>query len=135
MGLAVLRPAPLRDIEAAHDLDARHDRLRVRGWDRQGRPASTVDAVSHAGLLALAGLDMDVRGAELVGFSDDAIHELDYGGGILVDGVLFDFHDRLDRLILQLSDELVDIGCRLVGARALAEVAPDVVGQPDLEYI
>ena len=63
--LAVLRLAPLGDVELGHDLEARHERVAVR---RAGSPDTCTQSPSMrkrttvAALLAV-GLDVDVGGA------------------------------------------------------------------------
>src|SRR2546428_693286 len=84
--LAVLRLAPLGDVELRHDLDARDDRAAEGAGDLLVLGAAAVDAVpDHRILLRAVGLDVDVRGARLVGLHDELVGEPDDGAVVLVD--------------------------------------------------
>ena len=97
---AVLRDAPLGDIELAHDLDARNDRrvpvLRDR---RHGVVQHAVDAVLDGDFL-VARLDVNITGAAFQRAEDRRVDQLDdrrdiaVGGGQLVD------RERLVRVLL-----------------------------------
>src|SRR5688572_15232598 len=78
LDLAVLGLAPLRNIEVAHDLQARGDRAAISMRHGNIVLQRTVFAEADLGL-ALPGvrLDMDVGCALLVGVDDDFVDELD----------------------------------------------------------
>ena len=72
--LAVLRLALLADVEVAHDLHARDDRVAVAGRQFQVGVEPSVAAKADAGLfLARIALDMDVRHALAVRLEDHAV--------------------------------------------------------------
>ena len=75
--LAVLGLALLGDVELRHDLEALHEGVPVGGRDLEVLHAVAVDAEPHHGGGGLAvGLDVDVRGAPVVGVDDDLVGEL-----------------------------------------------------------
>ena len=79
---AVLRDALLGDVQLGHDLDARDDRRVELLVDRLHRLVQhAVDAVlDHH--LAVAGLDVDVRGAALQRVEDRRVDQLDDRRGV-----------------------------------------------------
>ena len=82
---AVLRRAPLRDVELGHDLDAR-DRLFVElgAGHAPGLGQHAVDAVAHD-QPAGSGLEVDVGGAGAHGVEQRRVDETDHRAGGLVD--------------------------------------------------
>ena len=74
---AVLRDAPLGDIELAHDLDARNDGgVPVLGDGRHGVVQHAVDAVLDGHFL-VARFDVNIAGAPLERVEDGGVHQLD----------------------------------------------------------
>ncbi len=118
LDLAVLGPPLLRDVQVAHDLQARHDRVAVARRHLDVRAERAVLAEADLGLrLARIGLDVDVRGALVVGVDDDLVDQLDQlvvgGGGSLVAARL-----RVERLVLHSGEKIVDVS-RVDGFRAV----------------
>jgi hypothetical protein len=98
---AVLRQAPLGDVQAGHDLDARDDgRGRLHRWG-VNLPQQAVDAITHLEL-AFERFDVDVRGAGLGGLVDELVNELD--------------HRRFAGEFLQLLDVVEVLGRDHIGA-------------------
>ena len=84
---AVLGNPSLRDVHAAHDLDAGQDRGLQLSGNRESFAQDTVDA--HADLeFGLPWLDMDITGALIDGALDDGVDQADGRG--TVGGVLSD---------------------------------------------
>ena len=109
---AVLRDAPLGDVETGDDLDPRQHRPgRLAGGDHDVAQ-DAVDPEADAQAVAL-GLHVDVRGAELDGLVQDLVDELDRGG--VVDAGAADL----------LGDLLADPRDHLRQAVAAAGQAPD----------
>ena len=73
---AVLRHAPLGDVEVAHDLHAADRAGDHPLGDRRRLLEHAVDAEAHAQLLAV-GRQVHVRGADLDRLGDDLVDELD----------------------------------------------------------
>ena len=74
---AVLRDAPLGNVELRHDFDSRNDRRMVLLRDRRhGFAQRPVDAVLHADF-GVSRFDVDVTGAALERGEDDRVHEPD----------------------------------------------------------
>ena len=102
LDLAVLRLPLLRDVEVAHDLDARGDGGAVarRHLDVGGEVAVLPEADLGLGLARIR-LDVDVRRPLVVGVDDDLVHELDElvvgRGGRLVRAAVGGFHRRRRR--------------------------------------
>ena len=77
LDLAVLRPALLRYIQVAHDLDAGDNGVAVGSRHLDVRRERAVLAEADLGLaLARIGLDMNVGSALVVGVDDDLVHKL-----------------------------------------------------------
>jgi hypothetical protein len=91
LDLAVLRPPFFRNVEVAHDLDARHDRAAkaMRDLDVFLQRAVTAETDRHF-FLADARLDVNVRSPLLIGVYDDFVDQPDElvisRGGDFVDG-------------------------------------------------
>jgi hypothetical protein len=83
--MSSLRAPLLGDVQVAHDLDARDDRRPVARRNLDVGLEVAVLAQPDLGLrLARVGLDVDVRGAHLVGLNDHLVDQLDQlvvGGG------------------------------------------------------
>src|ERR1019366_1146482 len=77
LDLAVLRPALLRDVQVAHDLDAGDDGVAVgsRHFD-VGRERTVLPEPDLGLALARIGLDVDVGGPLIIGIDDDLVYEL-----------------------------------------------------------
>ena len=73
---AVLRRAPLGDVELAHDLQTRDDRRLHRLRDGRDLTCHAVDPRAHHHLVLL-GLEVDVGGAVLDRLRHRRVHELD----------------------------------------------------------
>ena len=96
---AVLRQAPLGDVELGHDLHARDDAGGHPPRDRVDVAQHAVDAEAHAQVLALR-RDVKVGGALLDGLPDELVDELDdrrvVGGLVQLD----DRASRVARLVV-----------------------------------
>jgi hypothetical protein len=80
LDLAVLGFALFRDIEPGHDLEPGHQRVAEDRGNFLVGDAIAVDAKTDARVFFLAvGLDVDIRGAALVGIDDDLVGQLDDG--------------------------------------------------------
>ena len=102
---AVLRGAPLGDVEPAHDLQARGDCRLQCLRDRRDPACDAVDAGAHDEL-ALLGLEMDVRRAFFDRLCDHLIDEAD--GRRCRGGAIADVFDREvgRKLIVHALDDL-----------------------------
>ena len=83
----VLRQAALRDVEVAHDLEARDHGVGDLLGQAQLFRAHAVDPVADEQVL-LHRLDVNIGGARDVGILDDAVGQLDDRGGVLALEVL-----------------------------------------------
>ncbi len=92
---AVLRQAPLGDVQLRHDLEPRRDRVAQLHRRLHHLVEHAVDAVADAEFL-LVRLDVDVRRVALDGVGEDQVHELD------------------DRRVLGLARQLADVDVVLV---------------------
>ena len=107
----VLRQAPLRDVEVAHDLQPGDEPVGHLLGQAQLLLAHAVDPVPDEEIL-LHRLDVDVGGPGDVGVLDDAVGKLDDGGGVLA---------------LQVGGpELPALGIRVVGVADRLGHRPDV---------
>jgi len=78
LDLAVLRLAPLSNIEIAHDLDARDQRITPAGRHFAVIDQIAVAAKTDAGFFdAGIGFDVDVRRAAAPGIDNDLVHQFD----------------------------------------------------------
>ena len=132
----VLGQAALRDVERRHDLHARDHRGRQAPRRRFGLVQHAVDAVAHDQAI-LERLDMDVGRARLECLGEQQVHEANdrgLGGEVLQvcdvaevlllvarGDVVHDLaHGRAPAPIQALERRLDLVGCRDVGAHALA---------------
>jgi hypothetical protein len=129
--LAVLRLAPLRDIEIAHDLDARSQCIAIAGRNLDVVHQTAVLAETHLGLAFLRiGLDVDIRSTLIIGIDDDLVDQFDQfvvAGG----GYVFWRLPVVFLIIAHGRQDVVDVAGHGAGAVELADRVMEVAVEAD----